>query len=298
MNAIEIRTMSQCTVDEITALWNVGFQHYLYDMTRTPFAMLNSLGKEYIHPELSIAAFIDGVPAGFVNVGIRVIEGRILAWNGGTGVNPAFRGRGLSKQLVTEIIRRLKAFGAESFTLEVNAKNDPGIRSYSSCGLTIVDGLFTMRRKGDYEGHPFRSKRAASYRFHQGAADLVSRLPFYCSEHSSWTTQWFNLESHQSLIVYDRMGNAIGYALFRQQFNERGGQVSVNLNHCEADSSREDHPDIILALLEKVMTPEAAGIDRNVTYLRASNKAAVEALLAAGFENYNEEKLMVMRLDK
>lgn len=48
--------------------------------------------------ENSLAIYVDGEPAGFVMNGVRDVDGKKLAWNGGTGIAPVFRGQVLAER--------------------------------------------------------------------------------------------------------------------------------------------------------------------------------------------------------
>ncbi|MGH9881544.1 MAG: GNAT family N-acetyltransferase, partial [Pyrinomonadaceae bacterium] len=45
----------------------------------------------------SFIAFVEGKPVGFLLNGIRNNSGGKFAWNGGTAVVPAFRGKGVGR---------------------------------------------------------------------------------------------------------------------------------------------------------------------------------------------------------
>ena len=54
------------------------------------------------------------------------------------GCHPDFRRMGLTRAVMFEGLRRLKALGAESAVVETNPFNLPAIRLYESCGFTLV----------------------------------------------------------------------------------------------------------------------------------------------------------------
>jgi ribosomal protein S18 acetylase RimI-like enzyme len=296
-NSLEIRSLGECSINELTEQWNLGFSQYFRDMTITPTAMIAKLGRWNIHPELSVAGYIDGVPAGFVLVGLQTIRGRKLAWDGGTGVNPAFRGMGLSKALMQEAVLRVRAEGAESLALETRVENEKAIRAYLSSGFTIVDTMHVMRLEGDCEGMPFRSAGDnVSFNAVPARPEAVGRLPFYQESGNSWTTQWFNAACDQALIAFDAVSRPAGYAIYRKEYDATGRLRSIQLGHCEADPARADAPAVIAFLLGEVMEPLTTGVNRRVQYMRERNVHAIAALKEAGFLTHVAEHLMVCRL--
>ena len=84
------------------------------------------------------------------------LDGRIIAYAGAwvsfnqaevmsVAVEPEFRGQGFGTILFGELIKAVKARGAESITLEVRPSNTVAIKLYESFGLRSVG-----RRKGYY----------------------------------------------------------------------------------------------------------------------------------------------------
>lgn len=102
---MQIKSLNECTLDEINELWYVGFQQYFRDMTRVVEQTVNHLGACSIKPNLSVAAYIDGMPAGFVLIGLKNVHDVKTAWNGGTGDNPLFRGRGMPRSCYRKPLR-------------------------------------------------------------------------------------------------------------------------------------------------------------------------------------------------
>lgn len=294
MQAIQVRfkSLGECSIADITALWNTGFEQYVNDMTRTEFQMAVRMGRHHIHPEMSVAAFAGDTPAGFVMVGWRDIGGRKLAWNGGTGVAVPFRGRGLSKQLLAEAIRRVRARGAERLSLEARTDNTRAVAAYRSQGFVVADRLLDMSRTDGFVDMPFRRERDAGYYCVRGEPGRAGGLPFYDSSRSSWTTEWFNLDGGQSLIAFDSSGAPAGYALYQEEAGGASRKTVVRICHCEANPERQDGRDVIRYMLAELMKPCVAGITRRAHYVRASNADLVEALREAGFEQTQEEYLM------
>jgi ribosomal protein S18 acetylase RimI-like enzyme len=289
---IRLRSLSECSIADITALWNKGFEQYVNDMSRTEFQMAVRMGKLHIHPEMSVAAYAGDTPAGFVMIGWRDVGGRKLAWNGGTGVAVAFRGCGLSKLLLAEAIRRAKTSGAERLSLEARTDNDRAVAAYRSQGFVVADRLLDLRRTGGFSEMPFRREKEGGYSSVRGTPELAGGLSFYNSRLSSWTTELFSLDGGRSLIVYDSKGTAAGYSLYQEEFDSANRLSSIRLCHCEADPGRGDGRDVIRYMLAEIMKPCVERLSRKAHYVRASNRELMEALREAGFEQTQEEYLM------
>ena len=55
-------------------------------------------------------------------------------------VLPEYRGRGVGRQILEELLERGRKLGAEEFTLEVRSSNEPAIRLYESFGF-VCEGI-------------------------------------------------------------------------------------------------------------------------------------------------------------
>lgn len=295
---IQIRSLEDCSIHQITELWNIGFQQYGFGnmLFRDTFQHTVRLGLRSIHPNLSVAAFLGDAPVGFVMVGLKDAFGQKQAWNGGTGVNPAFRGKGLGTRLLREAIQRLRAAGIATFSLEVKTENTQAIRAYERCGFKFVDKLVNRRRQGGFEKVPFKRSGTTAYRETLDVPELASRLAFY-REDSSWVTHWFNAEGSQLLLAYDPSGVVCGYSIFRKGYSERGELRSIELTHCEADFTRDDGEDVTRFMLDAVMRPINVEVLRVTRYIPAMNVWLTNALTEAGFVVSGEENLMILNLD-
>jgi ribosomal protein S18 acetylase RimI-like enzyme len=293
----QLKSLAEFSLNAITDLWNTGFQQDYSNVMQTSAQRLRRMGRCHIQPELSVVCCIGEQPVGFILIGLREVQGRKLAWNGGTGVVPAFRRRGLSKLMLGEAIRRVKEAGAESLHLEALTHNAPAVRAYSSCGFVIVDRLHTLHHKsGALNEASFVRDRSLSYMSVRGKPQFAGQLPFYNDRTTSWICQWFNLQESESLIVYDPRGHAAGYATFKEEYGMDGRQWSVELYQCEADPSRDDGSDLIRYMLAEIMKPSVRHLSRRAYYLRDSNGIALAALTEAGFQQIREKEEYLMEL--
>ncbi|MBD2864697.1 GNAT family N-acetyltransferase [Paenibacillus oceani] len=300
LNKLEIRSLGDCTIREITEQWNTGFQQYLGSdsIGMSIVQTTGRLGRLNIHPDLSVAAFVEGVPAGFVMIGLAEANGRKLAWNGGTGVNPSFRGHSLSKLLLREAIRRTQSAGAHSLSLETRIENDRAIRSYLSCGFEIRDQVHVMRKEGGFADLPFARSRSSDYRTVPVAPCRAGLLPFYPLAKNSWTVEWFMTEDSEAIIALDHYGEAAGYAIYRRSLDSTGRLDSIQLTQCEADPQRGDGRDVIRFMLADIFSPLTELSFRSFHYLRESNGEALMALHEAGFITVYSEHLMTLDFER
>jgi ribosomal protein S18 acetylase RimI-like enzyme len=93
------------------------------------------LDKLHINPEVSVLAFDDTQCAGFLLHSIGSRDGIKTAYNGGTGVIPAFRGRGLTVKMYAHLMANTSS-DFRRVLLEVITSNEPAIKVYQKLGFT------------------------------------------------------------------------------------------------------------------------------------------------------------------
>ncbi|CAG7655111.1 GNAT family N-acetyltransferase [Paenibacillus allorhizosphaerae] len=294
--SVEIRRLADCTFRQAVELWNLGFAGYYSDMTLTLDQFVAKLASESIRPELSVAAFIGSEPAGFVLVAVKEVEGVNLAWNGGTGVHPAHRGKGLAKLLMREAIAAMKEGGAETAFLEVVQKNAGAIAAYENAGFRVCDELIGMKRIGALNGvssvHPFATE---AYSTARAKPQEMTKLPFFRHE-TAWTSAWFHLKDAEGIVVLDREGVIVAYALTRRTYGENGKLLGTTLFQCAAEPSRPDRKELLGTVLAEAFGPPDEACQRSVSNLSISDPAVIEWLEAAGFETVYTQYLMIAKL--
>ena len=85
----------------------------------------------------------DGAIIAMAMLGVRADR----AWLGGFGIAPPYRGRGLSHQLIHEVIERGRRLRLREIVLEVITTNTAAIRTYQRAGFTHHRDLLILQRK-------------------------------------------------------------------------------------------------------------------------------------------------------
>ncbi|HEV7745563.1 MAG TPA: GNAT family N-acetyltransferase [Pyrinomonadaceae bacterium] len=288
-NTTEIRRLSACSFDEALKLWNEGFQGYVVDMTLSLAGYLSRLTRDGLAPESSLVAYCDGRPAGFLLNGFRKGARGKVAWNGGTGVAPEFRGRGVGKALMRATLDLYNELGVDLATLEAISTNEPAIALYGQCGYEIVDRLLSLRHEGSLPAHSFARPNGESYVAELVAPAALGRLEFY-DELAPWQSHWDNLGRNQgeALIVSDSSGVACGYALYKKTYDERGSVNTIALYQCVARPGAEQEP-VAACALQTLFAPFDLECRRSTYNLSKSNETVCVMLADAGFDLYIEQ---------
>lgn len=86
------KNMSELSAEDLVALWNKGFEGYFLNSTLDLSKFMARTVHEGLSLEHSLVMFENKEPIGFVMNGFRTIDGSKVAWNGGTGIVPDYRG--------------------------------------------------------------------------------------------------------------------------------------------------------------------------------------------------------------
>ena len=289
----EIKRLNTCSFQSAHEAWNAGFKGYFVDLTLPLDRFVQRLSYENISLEHSLIAFEQNRPVGFLLNAFRVNRDKKIAWNGGTGVAPDMRGKGVGKALVAAAIDIYKSECVDIAFLEAIKGNDSAIALYKNNGYQVFDELTNLQsdKSTNFTSTP------SVYTVEEVHPAVVGVLDFYY-ERSAWQTQWQSLAATggEAVIVRDRNDSPVAYALFRKKFNEQGTLLSIALCQCELDKEYDDGDAIVSVVLDKIFP---AGEYRRTTYnFRKSNRLIIEKLIDAGFTTYVEQVHMMKDLSE
>ncbi|MCJ8014859.1 GNAT family N-acetyltransferase [Paenibacillus sp. KQZ6P-2] len=280
---MEIKKFSEFSTAELTALWNEGFKGYAMDMTMSVDAFVKRNSDNQLSMEASIALCDNGKPVGFVMSGFRTVDGRLTAWNGGTGIIPEYRGKGHGKELIGAALDLYNEKGAEIALLEALSENEPAIKLYSKMGYQLIDQLRFYEQKEGLRPDVFAGDAASSYQFRFGIPQDIQRLNIPVGN-MPWQTQWENIVNGESVIALDAQGQVVGFALFKRVFDSCGEHSSTALYQCRTVKATEEEVDVLLkALLTQVYAPLDKKVVRRTINLPLSEQVLVRILEEAGF---------------
>ncbi|MBF9253248.1 GNAT family N-acetyltransferase [Pontibacter sp. 172403-2] len=122
-----------------------AFADYLIPIQLNEEQFRAKVKREGIEPTFCVGAFAENEMVGFILTGLGEWQGKPTAYNAGTGVIPAFRGRGLTQQLYRFLLPRLQESGVEQCLLEVIQENAPALKSYERTGFRITRSFDCFR---------------------------------------------------------------------------------------------------------------------------------------------------------
>ena len=99
-NAFTIRSLTPEDVPEILIAFKQAFSDYVISVNLThDLFKKRFIDKLQMNFELSAGVFLQETLVGFIFTSIHEFQGKLTAYNGGTGVIPKFRGHGLTQQM-------------------------------------------------------------------------------------------------------------------------------------------------------------------------------------------------------
>ncbi len=105
------------------------------------------LAREGVELRFSGGVFYGEQLVGFILTGIGEWHGLPTAYNAGTGVLPAHRGKGLTKQLYTFLLSKFRETGIEQCLLEVIEENTTALKIYEALGFRFTRTLDCYRAR-------------------------------------------------------------------------------------------------------------------------------------------------------
>lgn len=128
-------TLENCSFVELVNVFNAAFADYLVPLQLSEEQLRAKFITENIHLKYSVGVWSEDCLIAFILHGIGEREGQRCLYNGGTGVLPAFRGKGLTVKMYQYFIPTLKDAGILKVYLEVLTENEAAIASYKKVGF-------------------------------------------------------------------------------------------------------------------------------------------------------------------
>ncbi|TCT20339.1 acetyltransferase (GNAT) family protein [Melghiribacillus thermohalophilus] len=277
---MNIQPLSSCTFDQVLEVWNRGFEGYAVNVHLNLDQLLTRMVYEGKFPEHSFVAMEGDQPAGFVFNAIKEINGRKLAWNGGTGIVPEKRGTGIGKKLIQTSLDYYQKQGVHTAYLEALRSNEPAINLYKKMGYMVIDHLDFLEAESlsetDFENE------ASGLIIREEPWEKVQHLPF-TEKDIPWQNRKENIPDGRSYVVYEQK-RPVAYYLSRTIFNNLGDIQGVVLYQLSADEGRENIEEIVKFALKQVFRPEVRSCRRLISNFPNKKETILSVIKNIGFE--------------
>ncbi|SCW86631.1 Ribosomal protein S18 acetylase RimI [Paenibacillus tianmuensis] len=274
---LNVKRLSECTLNQAVEVWNKGFEDYYVQIVMTVDAFLARMVAEGLSPDYSFVAFDGDEPVGIILNGIRTISSAKTAWNGGTAVAASHRRHGVARQLLEASIQLYREEGVSRATLEAFKQNEKAIALYQQMGYEVTDQLVVLESSEAW--HPGELPRG-DYTVRWSGPHEAARLPFY-DANSAWQTGWQSLKDGHAVIASDPQGHPVGYALAKRVYDALGEHTSTFLYQCVTSPDAPGTDGIVRLLCSEVF----AGADalRKRALNLPGTSVCAEALTVGGF---------------
>ncbi len=178
--------------------------------------------KLNIHGEVSLLKIRKSQIIGFILHTINEYRGQLCAYNGGTGVVPAARGEGITKELYQHLIPILKSHGVPLVILEAEKNNPKAIHIYLDIGFRIITEFRCYAKRGFFQCDRKISCKIVN-NFNPDYKEFWDLEPSFLDQ-----PQQLEYNQHNELILESEENGIItGYIIFQPQLG-RISQLAVN----------------------------------------------------------------------
>lgn len=142
---IAYRLLSAEDFNSLYDCFLAAFSDYAVDMQMSREQFQQRLTRDGVCLDLSAGAFEGDRMIAFCMNAFGEWQKNKTAYDAGTAVIPAYRGRGVAKEMMALLERRLKEAGAVQYLLEVLTSNVPAVELYKKLGFAETRRLAVFR---------------------------------------------------------------------------------------------------------------------------------------------------------
>jgi len=139
------RLLTAADFSSLYACFLEAFSDYAVDMRLTEQQFAKRLTRDGVQLEISVGAFDDERMIGFYMNGLGEWQGKLTAYDSGTGIVPEYRGRRVAQELFAFLVSRLKERGVSQYLLEVLTSNERAVALYRKLGFVEVRRFAVLR---------------------------------------------------------------------------------------------------------------------------------------------------------
>lgn len=226
--SLYIRSLKPTDLTEMYIAFLDAFSDYAipFRLTKEQFVR-KFVEKLKINFALSAGAFAyDDTLAGFIFTTVNYYEGKLTAYNGGTGVRPAYRGYKATAKMYDFLVPMFRERKIRQCVLEVLTNNRRAIRSYGAIGFqkTKYYSCFKLENKDFKVQPPAIPLEIFSVKFPNWDVYEV-----FAEQNPSFLDSSLMINdnlANETIIEAHYEGRCIGYAIYQPAFG-RISQIGV-----------------------------------------------------------------------
>lgn len=261
---MEIRNLSALSTADIVQCLLSSFSNYFVPLPDSVAYWEERFHAARVDSRFSFGMFEGDRLVGFIINGIDQHEGKLTAFNSGTGVLPAYRGKGIVDDLYAHALPVFRQRGVEKCMLEVIQENERALKVYRRIGFKIKRNLTSWKGTLPEADSAYQLKRVD---FQQIFEHGLYR-PYLYSWDNRAEAVLLGEESRHTYLVTDDKENVKGYVTMGA-----GGQV-VQLDVVEKES-----------LSEVIHTLGKLSSEIKLVNVPQEREALINTLKSFGFKN-------------
>ncbi|MHC4499415.1 MAG: GNAT family N-acetyltransferase [Planctomycetota bacterium] len=135
---VEIKQLSTINIETVHEAHVKAFAHYVEPFALSFQQFKYMLERRGCNLDLSFGAFNNNELVGFVLNGIGTWNGRLTAYDTGTGIIKTFRKKGIAARMLSESLPVLRDNNMSQYLLEVIRTNTPAYDLYKKAGFEVT----------------------------------------------------------------------------------------------------------------------------------------------------------------
>lgn len=147
---ISFRPLSEEDFGQLYQTLLEAFSDYIVPMQPEIDALRRLYQMEGVALDYSFGAFDGDKMVGFTVNGIGDWQGKLTAYDAGTGVIPSYRRKGISRRMFEYILPFLRERQIKQYLLEVITENKPAFELYKSLGFQIEREFAVFKQNKDF----------------------------------------------------------------------------------------------------------------------------------------------------
>ncbi|MBL6446214.1 GNAT family N-acetyltransferase [Fulvivirga sp. 29W222] len=227
MSELRIRSLKPVDLTDMYITFLDSFSDYKvpFRLTKEQFVR-KFVEKLKIDFSLSAGAYVDNSLVGFVFTAVNYYEGKLTAYNGGTGVRPANRGKKLTIRMYDYLIPRFRERRIKQCVLEVLTENDRAIKAYRSIGFRETKYFRCFKFDSKYLKVKHPEIGLEIFEVKQPNWDMYERFADQAPSFLDSSLMINDNLASETIVEAYYEGKCVGYAIYQPAFG-RISQVGV-----------------------------------------------------------------------
>ena len=219
-------------MNDVRTAFNGAFSDYRVNFQFQPRDFKIRLhNKLNIDPDLSCLALYEEAVIGFALHSQNTYQGDHVVYNGGTGIIPEMRRRGVASLLLEQCGENFKNRGFRTWLLEAIETNNAAIRLYDQMGFYPQQRLLCFKRIHPVPGQS--SQKGLDYAIQESSDWSFDELKSLDDFETSFIDSWEQIKrdhSKETLLEARSGAELIGYLVFQAHLG-RISRLAVKKSH-------------------------------------------------------------------